>query len=81
MAQAEAVLLASMMLVIVGTLLIVIDMVMSARREGEARVGGVILIGPIPIIIGNDKSMIKWAIVLTIIAVMAFILMAVVAKL
>jgi hypothetical protein len=34
MAQAEAVLLASMMLVIVGTLLIVIDMVMSARREG-----------------------------------------------
>jgi uncharacterized membrane protein len=41
----------------------------------------VILIGPIPIIIGNDKSMIKWAIVLTIIAVMAFILMAVVAKL
>jgi Protein of unknown function DUF131. len=70
-----------MMLVIVGTLLIVIDMVMSARREGEARVGGVILIGPIPIIIGNDKSMIKWAIVLTIIAVMAFILMAVVAKL
>ncbi|MGC8596672.1 MAG: TIGR00304 family membrane protein [Thermocladium sp.] len=83
MIQVEAVLLASMMLVIVGALLIVIDIVMNARKEdkGEARIGGVILIGPIPIIIGNDKSMVKWAIVLTIIAVTAFILMAVVAKL
>lgn len=39
-----------------------------------------ILIGPIPIIIGNDKSLIKWAIILTIIAIMSFIVLEAVIK-
>ncbi|GGP20164.1 hypothetical protein GCM10007981_07130 [Thermocladium modestius] len=85
-----AVIAVSAALVIVGMLLIIVDTIKgSGRREngeegekerGEAKVGGVILIGPIPIIIGNDKSLIKWAIILTIIAIMSFIVLEAVIK-
>ena len=77
----------SIVLAFLGVALIIIDIVKSHKEEdkeeGEGRkeerksgVGGVILIGPVPIIFGNDSSIIKWAIVLTIIIVVLFVILA-----
>ena len=76
----------SIVLAFLGVALIIIDIVKSHKEEdkeeGEDRkeerksgVGGVILIGPVPIIFGNDSSIIKWAIVLTIIIVVLFVIL------
>lgn len=84
-----AVIAVSAALVIAGMLLMIVDAIKNSggrekeggeKEEGETKVGGVILIGPIPIIIGNDKSMIKWAIILTIIAIISFIVLAAVIR-
>ncbi|GAB6945164.1 hypothetical protein JCM14467A_19460 [Vulcanisaeta sp. JCM 14467] len=76
----------SIILAFLGIALIIIDIMRSHREEsredGEEKreerksgVGGVILIGPVPIIFGNDSSIIKWAIVLTIIVVVLFVIL------
>ncbi len=73
----------SIILALLGIVLIMIDVFRSRRdegneegREGKSGVGGVVLIGPVPIIFGNDSSVIKWAIVLTIIIVVLFVVLA-----
>ncbi|KUO82916.1 MAG: hypothetical protein AT714_04875 [Vulcanisaeta sp. OSP_8] len=76
----------SIILAFLGIILIMIDVARSHRgkeerdgQEGEekkAGVGGVVLIGPVPIIFGNDPSVIKWAVILTIIIVVLFVILA-----
>jgi uncharacterized protein (TIGR00304 family) len=76
----------SIILAFLGIILIMIDVARSSRskekrdgQEGEekkAEVGGVVLIGPVPIIFGNDPSVIKWAVILTIIIVVLFVILA-----
>ncbi|MGC8606398.1 MAG: TIGR00304 family membrane protein [Vulcanisaeta sp.] len=74
----------SIILALLGIVLIVIDVMRSHKededkdyeKKGKSSVGGVVLIGPIPIVFGNDPSIIKWAIVLTIIVVILFIVLA-----
>lgn len=65
------------LLIILGITLVIIAaiifFIIGVRASGQVKGGGVILIGPIPIIIGSDKEVIKWAILLTI-ASMLFIL-------
>jgi len=63
------VLFLSLILVILGMILIVID-VLRSRERGESRVGGVVIVGPVPIIIGNDRSLIRWAVILSIVAIL-----------
>ncbi|GAB6948272.1 hypothetical protein JCM16161A_24020 [Vulcanisaeta sp. JCM 16161] len=76
----------SIVLALLGIALIMIDILRSHKEEdkeeGEERreerksgVGGVVLIGPVPIIFGNDPSIIKWAIVLTIVIVVLFVIL------
>ncbi|WP_054853335.1 DUF131 domain-containing protein [Vulcanisaeta distributa] len=72
----------SIILALLGIVLIIIDVVRSHEEEkedenerGKSSVGGVVLIGPVPIIFGNDPSIIKWAIVLTIIIVALFVIL------
>ena len=76
----------SIILAFLGILLIMIDTVRSHERDVDrheegreerrkAGVGGVILIGPVPIIFGNDSSVIKWAVVLTVIVVVLFVIL------
>ena len=74
--------LVAFILAVVGVVLIILD---SARNdkgreenEGKRKYGGVVIIGPIPIIFGNDSSIIKWAIVLTIVVIIIFILLVIV---
>jgi uncharacterized protein (TIGR00304 family) len=65
-------------IILVGFLVVFLATVMSGRsseeREGEARVrgGGVIMIGPIPIVFGSDA---RWA---SVAMVLAIVLIAVV---
>ncbi len=78
----------SIILALLGIVLIIIDIVRNHEKEERERggdeerreekksgVGGVVLIGPVPIIFGNDPSIIKWAIVLTIIIVVLFVIL------
>ncbi|BDR92990.1 TIGR00304 family membrane protein [Vulcanisaeta souniana] len=79
--------LLSIVMALLGVILIIIDAMREQKREEnkeeekkekegkKTSVGGVVLIGPIPIVFGNDSSVIKWAMVLTIIVVVLFILL------
>lgn len=44
------------------------------ERRKKVKTGGVVLIGPVPIIFGTDRDIIKWAIILTVIVVTIFII-------
>jgi|Deesub1362A_J573_1020465.scaffolds.fasta_scaffold00012_241 uncharacterized membrane protein len=46
------------MLVVSGFILVFIGMVMLSRGRGKG--GGILLIGPIPIIWGSDRESLKW---------------------
>ncbi len=57
------------MLVVAGFILVFIGMVMLSRGRGKG--GGILLIGPIPIIWGSDREGLKW--VALIFALLIFI--------
>ncbi len=62
-------------LVFIGILLIIVGMLVhigkSAKSEkAEVKGGGVILIGPIPIVFGTDVESVKWVILLTIVLIL-----------
>ena len=68
----------------VGLLVIIIGLVVeivknlkansSARSEkGRTEVGGIIMIGPIPIVFGNSKDALKWAVVAVIFLFLLYI--------
>jgi uncharacterized protein (TIGR00304 family) len=67
MIKGETLIFIGIAAVIIGMLLLFVGtaLLSSGKEEGNGKVssGGVILIGPIPIIFGNDKSMISVAIV------------------
>jgi uncharacterized protein (TIGR00304 family) len=57
-------------LVVVGIIIIVAAIVFTSWRgakESKAKAAGVIMIGPIPIIFGTDKKVVKEAMVLAIV--------------
>ena len=64
--------LAGILLVLVGFGVIVVAMLTQARKEGaQVKGGGVIMIGPIPIIFGSDM---KWASVAIVLAIVLIVL-------
>ena len=63
--------LAGVLVVFLGFGLIVVSMLSQARKEGgEAKGGGVVMIGPVPIIFGSD---IKWASVAIVLAIVLIV--------
>jgi uncharacterized protein (TIGR00304 family) len=69
------------LLIIVGVIVILLAVILtSARGTGKSKVraGGVIMIGPIPIIFGTDKKSVKTivtlALALTVAAIIFFII-------
>jgi len=59
-------------LIFIGILLAIIDVIRSsAKREEEkrteTRAGGIIFIGPIPIVFGSDKEITKWMLIIALI--------------
>ena len=70
--------LSGMALVLVGFVVIVVAALAQGNKEGaEVKGGGVIMIGPVPIIFGSDM---KWASIAIVMAI-ALILLAVVLSL
>jgi len=73
MIKGETLVFIGIVAVIIGMLLIFLGTVFlsSSKAEGDGNTkvstGGVVLIGPIPIIFGNDKGMVTIAIVAAII--------------
>jgi uncharacterized protein (TIGR00304 family) len=64
--------LVGIMLVLVGFGVMVIAILTQARKEGtQVKGGGVIMIGPIPIVFGSDM---KWASVAIILAIILILL-------
>ena len=73
--------LLGMALLIVGFALVAIALVLAIARagRGEFRGGGVLLIGPLPIVVGTDEEVVKWAIALTVVAMAFFLALTLVA--
>ncbi len=67
----------AILLAIVGIILVIIDAARgSGGEEGKnVKYGGVVLIGPVPIIFGKDSEAVKWAVILTIVAVVVFVVL------
>jgi len=67
-------------LISIGILVIVIAIILlsiSGSQKGKVRGGGVIMIGPVPIIFGTDKSSLKTVILLSLaLTVMLIIVLA-----
>lgn len=65
-------------LAVVGVLLIAASALLSSRarrEEGRVRGVGVVLIGPIPVVAATDREMVKWGVLLTIVAVVLFLVL------
>ncbi len=66
---------AGVTLVLVGLAFMVVAFVLSSRRgearKTEIRGGGVVMVGPIPIIFGSDT---KWVIVAVLLAILLMVL-------
>jgi len=64
--------LAGILLVLVGFGVMVVAMLSQGRREGaDVKGGGVVLIGPVPIVFGSDM---KWASVAIVLAIILIVL-------
>lgn len=59
-------------LVFIGIALMAIGMIFQAvkSKEAEVRGGGVILIGPFPIVFGSDAEAVKTVVILTILLIL-----------
>jgi len=75
-----------LILIAIGMAAIVLAMIISIMRavraaggRGGVRGAGVIVIGPIPILVASDREMAKWAVILTVAALAAFTLLVVLA--
>lgn len=70
--------LAGMILALVGIGVMLAALASSARRSGgEVKGGGVVMIGPIPIIFGSDARWASIAIVLAIVLIVLYLFVAV----
>ena len=65
--------LAGILFVFIGIAIILFAVSLPARKDGSAKVegGGVVMIGPIPIIFGSDA---KWASIAAVLAIVLIIL-------
>ena len=59
----------------IGILTVIVAIVRSASGTGQARGGGVIMIGPVPIVFGTDKQSARILIILGIVLTIALLLL------
>ena len=69
MIKGTGIIIAGIIAIFIGFILIFIGTILqgTASKTGEVKTGGVILIGPIPIIFGNDTGSIITVVILAII--------------
>lgn len=59
----------------IGILALIIAVARSMRRGGKMRGGGVIMIGPVPIMFGTDKESTRMLVLLGIVLMVVFIVL------
>lgn len=77
MVQGNTIIIAGIIAIFIGFILVFVGTAIQASSEknSEMKTGGVILIGPIPIIFGSDKgTIITAAVIAVIIMVLAYFL-------
>jgi uncharacterized protein (TIGR00304 family) len=68
MIKGNTIIIAGILVILIGfTLVFVGTALQASSKANEIKTGGVILIGPIPIIFGNDKGFMVAAVILAII--------------
>ena len=60
---------------VVGILVFIIAIAKSMRGSGKVRGGGVVMIGPVPIIFGTDKQSTRTLVLLAIVLMLVFLLL------
>ena len=70
-----ALIFAGMLIVLIAIVLLLFS---SIRKEGKARGGGAIIIGPFPIIFGTDKDSVKTILLLSLVLTIFLIILVVV---
>ncbi|ASJ08240.1 hypothetical protein A3L11_02955 [Thermococcus siculi] len=77
----KALILSGMALILIGFLLVFIGTIVSAfNEEGDVEGGGVIMIGPIPIVFGTSRGAAGMAMVLAIILMALWIIAAILSR-
>ncbi len=65
------------MLIFIGFIVILLSIILTASKSGRVEGGGVIIIGPIPIVFGSNRNittmLLVLAIILTILTIALFI--------
>ncbi len=77
MIKGSTIIIAGIIIIFIGFILIFIGTALqsNASKNTEVKTGGIILIGPIPIIFGKDKGFIVTAVILAIIImILAYLL-------
>jgi uncharacterized protein (TIGR00304 family) len=77
MIKGNTIIIAGIIVIFIGFILIFLGTALQSTttKNTEVKTGGVILIGPIPIIFGNDKGFIVTAVILVIILmILAYLL-------
>ena len=64
-----------LILIVAGFLLLFIGVILMFR--GRGRGGGIILIGPFPIVWGSDKEALKWVVILFILMFIFYIIISI----
>ncbi|MCD6373478.1 MAG: DUF131 domain-containing protein [Thermococcus sp.] len=81
MDKGSALILGGMGLILVGFILIFIGtLLLAAHGEGEVEGGGVIMIGPIPIVFGTSRGAATFAMILALILMGAWIILSLIAR-
>jgi uncharacterized protein (TIGR00304 family) len=74
--NAGVLVIAGIIVIFIGIIIILIGTALQATSKNEeVRTGGVILIGPIPIIFGNDRSLIIGAMIFAVVIIVLWYLL------
>lgn len=63
-------------LILIGVVLIIISIIVYGRKTEETEVGGVVIIGPIPIVFGSSLRIVKVVLILAIALTVLTIILA-----
>lgn len=74
--NASMIVVTGIIVIFIGIILVVIGSALQSTSQNEkVYTGGVILIGPIPIIFGNDKSLIVGAMIFAVVIIILWYLL------
>ncbi len=73
----NAIIIFGTIILIIGFLLAIVALVLSTARTGNAtsKSGAVLIIGPIPIILGSDLRVARQLLILAIVVVLTFVIL------